>query len=200
MSLPAEYRARLCNLGWQAAMDFDHVLLACDGFHVWFRNTQRGDEALVCVRITGAPDDETRRAMVTIFARPADGEAFRKAIALSVSWQSPNNFDTGFAMLGDGRIDVAPGFRGRHIGSLAMHVAIMWLHSLPPVPVNPITLSADDAGPENRARRNRFYERLGFSFIWDVQGASGESRPISTHELQLFPDNRWTSQGKPGSE
>jgi GNAT superfamily N-acetyltransferase len=111
----------------------------------------------------------------------------------------PAGSDTGHVWIGNGRIEISvPELRGLGLGSLFMSCLFAYIHKQPNLPVVPINLSADDAATlEERDRRNRFYERLGFTFDYQDDRKWGESRPILSHQLQspdFVPRDGWVLQ------
>lgn len=98
----------------------------------------------------------------------------------------PAGSDSGHVWIGSGRIDIdVPELRGLGLGPLFMSLLIPWIQRHPNLIVVPITLSVDDARSQiERDRRNRFYERLGFTFDYEGDGAWGESKPIYSHDLR----------------
>lgn len=95
--------------------------------------------------------------------------------------------DEGHAQLGDGRIDIeVEVLRGIGFGSLLMQPLVMWIKSrAAAVPVVPINLAADDARTaREKDIRNRFYEKLGFNFVYrDDDHTWGESLPMLSSAL-----------------
>lgn len=105
------------------------------------------------------------------------------------TYESPNRHDIGCAQLGNGRIDLEiDSLRGIGLGALLMLPLVSWIKSQPSVvPLAPINLAADDAKTlQERERRNRFYEKLGYTFIYeDTDHTWGESRPMTSSELVI---------------
>lgn len=101
------------------------------------------------------------------------------------SYVPPNQFDSGSAAIGDGRIDLkVESLRGIGLGSLLMQPLIRWIKSYPVVPIQPINLAGDDAKTiEARNRRNRFYDKLGFKFDYKDDRTWGESGILQSNEL-----------------
>ena len=97
--------------------------------------------------------------------------------------------DEGNVAINRGRIEIARAeLRGIGLGSLLMRPLIRWIKEQPEVPVCPINLSADDAATiEEKATRNRFYEKLGFTFSYKDDDAWGESEPMLSHDLITPP-------------
>ena len=62
------------------------------------------------------------------------------------------------------RVD-PPRLRGGRLGTYLMNEVVGWAKQWPDTPVREVTLLASDAGdPQNRLRRNRFYEGFGLEF------------------------------------
>ncbi|MGF6180068.1 GNAT superfamily N-acetyltransferase [Massilia sp. UYP32] len=102
-----------------------------------------------------------------------------------VRYEAPNEYDSGNVQIGDGRIEInRESLRGLGIGSLLMIPLIRWIKSRPSVPVDNILLKGQDAATlAERNRRNRFYERLGFTFEYHDGGTWGESHAMQSSDL-----------------
>jgi GNAT superfamily N-acetyltransferase len=73
---------------------------------------------------------------------------------------------------------------GQRIGTYLMNEIVTWAKQWPKAEVRPISLLRGQAGEENRARRNRFYERFGLEFEYsDSQQCEGVSKPICVEAL-----------------
>ncbi|WOB73984.1 GNAT family protein [Achromobacter xylosoxidans] len=92
----------------------------------------------------------------------------------------------------DGSVDIGEGdrrvhevFRGIGLGSLAMWVLVTWAKKRAgEVSVATILLSAEHAATASaRDRRNRFWEKLGFTFDYHDDKSWGQSRPMTTASL-----------------
>lgn len=70
--------------------------------------------------------------------------------------------------------------RGHRVGSHFMSEVVKWASRWPDADVKPISLSPVDAHPDNKVRRNRFYEQFGFTFNDDI---GGKSNPIKVAGL-----------------
>lgn len=95
----------------------------------------------------------------------------------------PHGNDPGHADIGEGRRDVLEEFRGIGIGSYLMHFLIGWVKNRPEVPVVEIDLIQPDATSDNRDRRNRFWEKLGFTFDYNDGKSWGRSHGLMTGSL-----------------
>ena len=74
--------------------------------------------------------------------------------------------------------------RGQRIGTYLMNEIVAWAHQWPEATVRPIKLLSGQAEDENRARRNRFYERFGLKFAYrDPDHREGASKPMPVREL-----------------
>ena len=74
--------------------------------------------------------------------------------------------------------------RGQRIGTYLMNEIVTWAQQWPEATVSPVTLLAGQAEHENRARRNRFYERFGLVFVYkDAEHREGVSLPMPVKEL-----------------
>lgn len=72
-----------------------------------------------------------------------------------------------------------PGLQGQRIGTYLMNEIVIWARRWPEATVRSVTLLPAQAYPENRARRNRFYERFGLVFDYsDENHEAGKSRPM----------------------
>ncbi len=77
-----------------------------------------------------------------------------------------------------------PGMKGNRVGTYLMNEIIRWAQQWPEACVNSITLDASQGYPENKQRRNRFYEQFGLEFDYaDANQKSGTSRPIKVGQL-----------------
>ena len=125
-----------------------------------------------------------------------DSEQRMRLAKWQANYEPPNEFDPGYVQIGNGRIELAgDSLRGIGIGSLLMLPLVRWIKSRPEaVPVANIYLAGEDAiTPEERDRRNRFYEKLGFTFSY----SDDKTRGISTKMLssQLIQPAFTLSQG-----
>ncbi|PPD55409.1 MAG: hypothetical protein CTY12_01135 [Methylotenera sp.] len=77
------------------------------------------------------------------------------------------------------------GLYGQRIGTYLMNEIVLWAKQWPDADVNPIRLSSGQAAPDNKERRNRFYEGFGLEFIYsDLDKEEGMSKPIKVNELK----------------
>ncbi|PKB13774.1 GNAT family N-acetyltransferase [Janthinobacterium sp. 64] len=83
------------------------------------------------------------------------------------------------------RVD-PPRLRGGWLGTYLMNEIVAWAKQWPDTPVREVTLLAGDADdPQNRIRRNRFYERFGLEFDFtDKDKSAGVSRSILAGNLK----------------
>lgn len=82
------------------------------------------------------------------------------------------------------------GLQGQRIGTYLMNEIVQWAKQWPEATVEPIQLLPQQAWDENKARRNRFYERFGLVFDYtDSQHTAGASRPMPVSALN--PVNTW---------
>lgn len=81
--------------------------------------------------------------------------------------------------------------RGQRIGTYLMNEIVTWAQQWPDANVRPIELRFEQAkDEENRARRNRFYERFGLVFTYrDPEHCEGLSDPILVKAL--MPVTSW---------
>lgn len=83
--------------------------------------------------------------------------------------------------------------RGHRIGSYLMNELVAWCSQWPEAGVFPIELLEGQAHPENKERRNRFYEQFGIRFKYtDASRSEGMSEPIQVRDLiplKGLPDN-----------
>lgn len=101
------------------------------------------------------------------------------------SWQKGRASFTG----GDVALNAAD-LHGRGIGSALLSMNARWLKQWPDSPIDSIKLSSADVRfPENRARRNRLYQRFGFRWS-DVDPSEGHSYPLMISELVIPPPIR----------
>lgn len=91
---------------------------------------------------------------------------------------------TGLSPRSRGGIMVADGLRSMRLGTYVFNIIVGWAKQWPSAVVNSIKLSEVDAYPENRLRRNRFYEQFGLVFDYsDALCKGGRSRPIPANDL-----------------
>lgn len=84
-----------------------------------------------------------------------------------------------------------PGLEGQRIGTYLMNKIVQWAKQWPDASVQTISLNAAQAGEENKARRNRFYEQFGISFAWtDEDRMAGTSKPMTAGDL--VSSDSWT--------
>lgn len=78
-----------------------------------------------------------------------------------------------------------PGLAGQRIGTYLMNEIVRWVQQWPSATVASIKLDAGQAQPNNKERRNRFYEQFGIVFDYDdEQRRSGKSRPMLSKDLK----------------
>lgn len=78
-----------------------------------------------------------------------------------------------------------PGLEGQRIGTYLMNEIVQWVQQWPDAAVASIKLDAGQAQPDNKERRNWFYEQFGIVFDYDdEQHRSGKSRPMLASELK----------------
>lgn len=83
-------------------------------------------------------------------------------------------------------LDVDDNWKGQRIGTYLMNKIIEWAKQWPDARVVTIRLLDGQATPDNKERRNRFYQRFGIEFDFsDDQGISGSSRPMRVSDLKL---------------
>lgn len=71
-----------------------------------------------------------------------------------------------------------------------MNELVLWARHWPKAKIHPIELLEGQAYPENKDRRNRFYENFGFEFDYtDPEHEAGRSRPMLAEALT--PVNSW---------
>jgi hypothetical protein len=80
--------------------------------------------------------------------------------------------------------------RGHRIGTHLMNEIVEWAMQWPDASVMPIMLAAIDAGPDNRERRNKFYENFGITFP-PCEASLIEGRSLPMLAAQLTPHRTW---------
>ena len=60
-----------------------------------------------------------------------------------------------------------PNMKGHRIGTYMMNEVVTWAKQWPSASVKNVKLLESDAYPENKARRNWFYEQFGLRFTYD---------------------------------
>ena len=77
-----------------------------------------------------------------------------------------------------------PGLEGQRIGTYLMNEIVRWAQQWPDATVCSVELGELQAYPENKERRNRFYEQFGLVFDYrDTDHKNGLSRPMLAAEL-----------------
>lgn len=85
--------------------------------------------------------------------------------------------------------------RGHRVGTYFMNEIVRWARQWPDATVRPVELLASDAGADNKARRNRFYEQFGLNFDYhDDENRAGLSRPMAARNLT--PVTEWETPTK----
>lgn len=97
--------------------------------------------------------------------------------------------------LGRGSIYLPEELRGRHLGTFAMSEVVRWAQQWPEAAIESITLADGDGDPENKERRNRFYEQFGLRFTYDDERRkAGRSLPMTAADL--VDTGAWEGQVK----
>lgn len=82
------------------------------------------------------------------------------------------------------------GFEGQGIGTYLMNEIVLWARRWPEAIVCPVELLSRQAYPENKSRRNHFYEQFGLVFDYrDPERNEGISRPMLA--ASLTPVDVW---------
>ena len=77
------------------------------------------------------------------------------------------------------------GLEGQRIGSYLMNEIVSWVKKWPDAEVNPIRLSSCQATPDNKERRNHFYENFGLEFDYvDSDKKEGRSKIMKARDLK----------------
>ncbi len=76
-----------------------------------------------------------------------------------------------------------PNLEGQRIGTYLMNEIVQWVQQWPEAIVGTIELLPEQATPDNKIRRNRFYEQFNLKFEYIDNKRSGKSLPIKTSEL-----------------
>jgi GNAT superfamily N-acetyltransferase len=83
-----------------------------------------------------------------------------------------------------GAVEVPYPLRGKGIGTYFMNEVVTWGKQWPDAEVRQIKLSPRDGTPENKDRRNRFYEQFGLKLIFsDPEHRGGRSSVIKSADL-----------------
>lgn len=133
-----------------------------------------------------------------------DGQMYEASISLSYqtierkhSFRSPvsGSFDASYSrgfLEGEASVSLVDGalffdpieLRGQRIGTYLMNEIVLWAQQWPEARVRSIKLLSGQAQDDNRARRNRFYERFGLKFAYsDPEHEEGVSKPMPVKEL-----------------
>lgn len=76
--------------------------------------------------------------------------------------------------------------RGQRIGTYLMNEIVQWAKQWPEADLRTIHLSAAQAGPDNKDRRNRLYEQFNIHFHYqDSEHCGGMSLPMKAKELAV---------------
>jgi GNAT superfamily N-acetyltransferase len=88
-----------------------------------------------------------------------------------------------------------PELTGQRIGTYLFNEIVTWAQRWPEASVNSVTLLAGQAGEDNKARRNRFYEQFGLVFEYaDPEHREGKSLPMLVKALT--PVETWKANIK----
>jgi GNAT superfamily N-acetyltransferase len=88
-----------------------------------------------------------------------------------------------------------PGLYGQRIGTYLFNEIVTWAQYWPEATVYSVTLLAGQAGEDNKARRNRFYEQFGLVFEYaDPEHREGKSLPMLVKAL--MPVETWKANIK----
>lgn len=133
-----------------------------------------------------------------------DGQVYEASIRLSyetiepkhsrrprVSGDFSGNYSRGYregdesvSLVGSALFLDPPELRGQRIGTCLMNEIVTWAQQWPEAKVRSVELLSGQAEEENRARRNRFYERFGLVFAYrDPEHREGLSMPMSVKAL-----------------
>lgn len=96
-----------------------------------------------------------------------------------VSLSSPSTSQSGAVFLD------LPNLMGNRIGTYLMNEIVLWVKHWPDAKVRSISLLDLQAQPDNKERRNRFYEQFGLNFKYtDKDHKEGTSMEILAKELK----------------
>jgi len=84
----------------------------------------------------------------------------------------------------NGEIVLPEAMRSYRIGSWIISQSIEWAQQWPDHAVHPIMISDVDATPDNKERRNRFWQAFGFRF-GTPEGFLSRSLPMKVEDLRL---------------
>lgn len=84
-----------------------------------------------------------------------------------------------------------PGLEGNRIGTYLLNEIVTWVRQWPDAEVRPIELVSGQAGPENKERRNRFYEQFGLVFDYADEGTKAEGLSRVMPAANLTPVTTW---------
>ncbi len=78
------------------------------------------------------------------------------------------------------------GLEGQRIGTYLMNEVITWAKRWPEATLYSVQLMGGQANPENKARRNRFWEQFGLVFDYnDAEKRAGTSQPMTAKALNV---------------
>lgn len=86
-----------------------------------------------------------------------------------------------------------PGLKGHRIGTYLMNEIVSWVKQWPVAEVFPIELLSTQAYPENKERRNWFYEQFGIKFDYTDPERREEGRSLPMLAKDLKNVDTWTN-------
>lgn len=97
------------------------------------------------------------------------------------------NMENGEILLTGGAIDLCLSdyFKGQRIGTYLMNIIVQWAKNWPNANINQIKLLTFQAQPENKERRNKFYEQFNikFNYVNTITREDGTSLPMTASNL-----------------
>lgn len=125
---------------------------------------------------------------ITVIARYAQGDQTCVGVCVA-RWGGAFDSSMATAKVSNGDVIITyDALQGLGIGSYLMNIIVRWLKdNAPECTVGSLHLVAKDGVGERGKRRNKFYEKFGFTLRVDEDGAGG-SDPMAVRELVHFDE------------
>jgi len=86
-------------------------------------------------------------------------------------------------------LDLPNILKGHRIGTYMMNEIVSWAMLWPDASIQKIGLGVEQAGEDNKIRRNQFYEQFNIRFEYDADKSNGNSLPMKVADLRTV--NAW---------
>lgn len=133
------------------------------------------------------PDGSLFHACIEIRIKPLTGNS--SAVTWGASFK--RGFDEeGSVRLSNGFIEVPYELQGRRIGTWVMNEVVGWAKQWPNARVEPIRLQHAQASPDNKHRRNKFYNQFGLRVdLETIEGSSPTDLVAANLRTVKNPEN-----------